>query len=295
MSLGHDVAILDDFNGYYDPRLKEANLAAVRAGGPVSVFRADIRDEAAVADAFQRTRPEAVIHLAARAGVQPSIAEPLLYQQVNCGGTLVLLEAARAHGVQRFVFASSSSVYGETGRTPFREDDTDLRPISPYAATKMAGEKLCCTYAHLYGMHTPCLRLFTVYGPRQRPDLAIRRFIEAIRGGRPITLHGDGSVSRDFTYVDDTVSGITAALGFDGGFDVFNLGAGHPVRLEETVAAIESALGRKAVIERRPLPPGDVPVTYADTRKAAAILGYQPSVELTLGIGRMVEWLRSSA
>lgn len=295
LDLQHQLTLVDDCNDYYDPRLKEANLACLRARGPVDLHRHDIRDEAAMYALFDAFRPEAVIHLAARAGVQPSLAAPVLYEQVNCGGTLVLLEAARRAGCRRFVFASSSSVYGETSRIPFREDDPALRPISPYAATKIAAEKLCCAYAHLYAMATPCLRLFTVYGPRQRPDLAIRKFIDAIQAGRPVTLYGDGTTSRDYTYVDDTVSGIIAALGFEGGYDVFNLGAGRPVRLDHLVEAIENALGRKALIERRPLPAGDVPITFADIGKARAVLGYQPSVALDEGIRRTVDWLRTRA
>ncbi len=291
----HEVAILDDLNDYYSPRLKQANLDSVRNTGPVAFYHGDIRDQERVTLVFKEFQPEAVIHLAARAGVRPSLEQPVLYEQVNVGGTTLLLEAARLHGVRRFVFASSSSVYGVTNRIPFVEDDPALQPISPYAATKIAGEKMAYTYSHLYGLKVVCLRFFTVYGPRQRPDLAIRKFIELIEAGREVPFFGDGSMGRDYTFVSDTVDGIMAALRHDCAFDVFNLGNSSPVLLSEMVEAIASAVGKPAKISRLPVQPGDVPITYADLQKSRRVLGYQPGILFTEGIRRTVEWIRRQA
>jgi UDP-glucuronate 4-epimerase len=289
------VAIVDDLNDFYAPSLKLANLDTVRARGPVSFQQGDIRDEEFVARVFRDFRPEAVIHLAARAGVRPSLEQPLLYEQVNVGGTTVLLEAARLHGVKRFIFASSSSVYGVTKRIPFQEDDPALQPISPYAATKIAGEKMAFTSSHLYGLQVVCLRFFTVYGPRQRPDLAIRKFVELIDAGKEVPFFGDGTMGRDYTFVSDTVDGIMAALRHDCAFDVFNLGNSSPVLLSEMVDAIAGALGKPAKLLRLPVQPGDVPITYADLEKSRRVLGYQPRVPFAEGIRRMVEWSRRRA
>jgi UDP-glucuronate 4-epimerase len=291
---GDDVAVIDDFNDFYDPRIKEVNVELIRKTGPVALYRGDIRDDACVNRAFREFRPEAVVHLAARAGVRPSLSQPLLYEQVNVGGTVVLLETARQIGTSKFVFASSSSVYGVANTVPFREDDLTLLPISPYAATKIAGEKMAFAYSHLYGMRVVCLRLFTVYGPRQRPDLAIRKFIELVEAGRPLPLFGDGTMGRDYTFVSDTVAGILAALRHDCAFDVFNLGNSAPVTLTEMVATIGQALGKTPVIDRQPVPPGDVPVTYADLTKSTAALGYRPTVPFAVGIRRTVEWFRAT-
>jgi len=291
LAAGCRLAILDDLNDYYDPALKRDNLEAVRRRGEFEFVHGDICDAPLVESLMARFSPEAVIHLAARAGVRPSIDQPVLYQRVNVEGTAVLLEAARRHGVQRFVFASSSSVYGAASRVPFSEDDPVRAPISPYAASKIAGEALCHVYSHLYGMSAICLRFFTVYGPRQRPDLAIRKFAESIAAGRPIPVFGDGSTGRDYTYIDDIVAGILAALGHDAHFDVFNLGNSSPVLLRDMIAAIERVLGRKAVIDRQPLQPGDVPITFADISKARRVLGWAPQTPLETGIRRMAEWL----
>lgn len=290
---GHAIAIIDDLNDYYDPRLKRENLAAVKVCGQVDFLEAGIGDEAAVESLFARFRPEAVVHLAARAGVRPSLAQPLLYEQVNCGGTVVLLEASRRHGVSKFVFASSSSIYGEANRVPFSEDDHTNLPISPYAATKIAGEKLCYTWSRLYGLDCICLRFFTVYGPRQRPDLAIRKFIELVDAGRPVPVFGDGTMGRDYTFVADTVQGITAALHHQARYDIFNLGNSSPVGLLEMVRTIERATGREARIDWQPEQPGDVPITYADISKARQLLGYNPQTPFEEGVRRQVEWLRS--
>jgi len=288
---GAALLILDDLNDYYDPALKRANLDEVRAAGPFEFVQGDICDAALVEGLFARFRPGAVLHLAARAGVRPSLEQPALYQRVNVEGTAVLLEAARRHGVRRFVFASSSSVYGAASRVPFSEDDPVRAPISPYAASKIAGEALCHVYSHLYGMQIACLRFFTVYGPRQRPDLAIRKFAEAIAAGRPIPVFGDGSTGRDYTFIGDIVAGILAAMEFDAAFEVFNLGNSSPVLLRDMIAALERVLGRKAVIDRQPLQPGDVPITYADISKARRLLGWAPETPLEEGIRRMAEWL----
>ncbi len=287
---GDAVTILDDFNDYYPPRLKRQNVEEVRAAGPIEVVEGDICDAGAVERAFLAASPDAVIHLAARAGVRPSLEAPLLYERVNVHGTMLLLEACRRHGVRKFVFASSSSVYGAEKRVPFREEAGELRPLSPYAATKIAGEKICYTYAHLWGLGVTCLRLFTVYGPRQRPDLAIRKFIERILRGEPIPVYGDGTSGRDYTFVADTVAGILGALDYDGGWDVFNLGNSHPVKLKDLIAAIEECTGKKARIERLPEQPGDVPLTWADISRAQEALGYRPDTRLEEGLRIMVEW-----
>lgn len=289
---GHEVAILDDLNDSYDPLLKEENLSAIAASGWVDFTAGDIRDQLAVRALFQRFRPETVVHLAARVGVRPSLESPLLYEQVNVAGTIVLLEAARRNETERFIFASSSSIYGIANRLPFSEDDTISLPVSPYAATKIAGEKICHTYAYLYGLKIACLRFFTVFGPRQRPDLAIRTFLERIDRDDPILVFGDGTMARDYTYVDDVVSGILAALEFDGLYQTFNLGNARPVDLQTVIATLEEALGKKARIRYVPKPTCDVSMTFADIRKARRMLGYVPSVSFEEGISRTVAWFR---
>ncbi len=293
---GDDVVCLDNFDDYYAPEAKRANVASAAASGRVELVEGDIRDAGLCMDVVGRADVEAVVHLAARAGVPASLERPQLCEQVNCGGTVNLLEAARRSGrVGRFVFASSSSVYGLNSKVPFAEDDPVPHPVSPYAATKRAGELLCHVYHHLYGLSVACLRFFTVYGPRQRPDLAIHRFARLIEDGRPVPVCGDGDASRDYTYVSDTVDGIVAALDAPPGrigFEVINLGNGSPVRLCELVELIQESLGREAAIERRPPRPGDVPVTWADLSRAQALLGYEPRVPIRQGLARFVEWLR---
>lgn len=290
---GHSLAVVDEMNDFYPPEMKRANLAEVRRAGPLSFAEAAVEDEDAMTAFFEAERPEAVIHVAARAGVRPSLRAPLLYEQANVRGTLVALEAARRAGARRFIFASSSSVYGAANQVPFREDDDSLRPISPYAATKIAAEKLCYTYAHLYGMKVACLRFFTVYGPRQRPDLAIRMFMERIDAGLPVPVFGDGGMGRDYTYVDDIVNGVTAALGHDAAFDVINLGNSSPVLLRDMVKAVEAALGKTARIDFQPEQPGDVPITFADITKAGRLLGYRPATSFAEGLARQAAWLRA--
>src|SRR6476619_3394364 len=266
LELGYGVAILDDFNDFYDPQIKRANIAAVKNHAPV--FQVDLRNNNAVRDLLHREKFDAIVHLAARAGVRPSISQPQLYYDTNVSGTLHLLEAARLTGIERFLFASSSSVYGICKEVPFREDFHLTQTISPYAATKVAGEFLCSTYSHLYRMRIVALRFFTVYGARQRPDLAIHQFTRKIDAGQPIDQFGDGTTRRDYTYIDDIIQGTVAALDYQGPlFDLFNLGENQTIELRQLIAAIEKALGKKAEINRLPEQPGDVPLTCADISK----------------------------
>jgi UDP-glucuronate 4-epimerase len=294
---GLQLSVVDSLDDFYSPGAKRANLEEVRKAGDFSFCELDLCDFDALRQAISKLRPGIIIHLAARAGVRPSIENPQLYERVNVGGTVNLLELARQLGVQRFIFGSSSSVYGITNRVPFAEDDPCLRPISPYAATKLAGEFFCHTYAHLYGISTLCLRFFTVYGPRQRPDLAIRKFTSLMEAGKPIPVFGDGSMGRDYTFVDDTVAGVLAALDYQfppGGtpFDIFNLGNSHPVSLNELIKTLERVTGRVAIRDQKALQPGDVPITWASTDKAARVLGYRPATTLAEGLRRFVDWFR---
>ena len=294
LSLGHDIAILDDFNDFYDPQIKRQNIAAVAKD--VAIHHLDLRDSGAVRNLFHREKFEAIAHLAARAGVRPSIQNPQLYYDTNVNGTLHLLGAARVTGVERFIFASSSSVYGNSKSVPFSEDRQLIQTLSPYGATKIAGEFLCSTYSHLYGMRVVALRYFTVYGPRQRPDLAIYQFTRRIHAGKPIDQFGDGTTRRDYTYIDDIIQGTMAALKYDGPmFDIFNLGENETIQLRDLIAGIENALGEKAKINRLPEQPGDMPVTYADISKARELLGYNPSTRLSDGLPRFIEWFLQSS
>jgi UDP-glucuronate 4-epimerase len=289
LARGHEAAVLDDFNDFYDPQIKRNNLAGL--AGKIPIHEGDIRDAALVRRVCKEGGFDAVAHFAARAGVRPSIRQPQLYIETNILGTYNLLEAARQAGVPRFICASSSSVYGVLKTVPFREDMCLNQTISPYAATKLACEQLCSNYSHLYGMRTVSLRFFTVYGPRQRPDLAIHKFTRSILEGKPIDQYGDGSTRRDYTYVDDIVQGVDACLRYEGALcDVFNLGENQTTPLNELIAAIESALGKKAVINRMPEQPGDVPLTYADISKAKALLGYDPRTQIAEGIPKFVQW-----
>lgn len=295
---GAKLAIVDNLDTFYSPLLKKQNLADVRRRGHFELYEADICDPAEMERVFAATRPELIVHLAARAGVRPSIDEPRLYEQVNVGGTVNLLELSRAFSVPKFIFGSSSSVYGGTKRVPFSEDDTELRPISPYAATKLSAETLCYTYAHLYGISVICLRFFTVYGPRQRPDLAIHKFTSLMECGKPLPIFGDGSMGRDYTYVDDIVSGILSAMRYEPNtapgpaFGIFNLGNSHPVMLAELVEQLEQVSGRKATQRIEPIPPGDVPITWADISKARRLLNYSPVTTLRIGLRHFVDWYR---
>jgi UDP-glucuronate 4-epimerase len=291
LATGHEVSILDDFNDFYDPQIKRANIAGV--AGEVAIHRVDLRDSAGVNLLFHREKFDAIVHLAARAGVRPSISQPQLYYDTNVSGTLHLLEAVRHTGIERFVFASSSSVYGICKEVPFSEDFHVTQTISPYAATKVAGEFLCSTYSHLYQMRIVALRFFTVYGARQRPDLAIHQFTRKIDAGQPIDQFGDGTTRRDYTYIDDIIQGVTAALAYDGPvYDLFNLGESQTIELKELIAAVENALGKKAKINQLPEQPGDVPLTCADISKARKLLGYNPTTPLSAGLPKFVEWFR---
>src|SRR6266705_1148712 len=294
LAVGHEVAILDDFNDFYDPQVKRDNIAAVSKD--TRIHHGDLRDNAAVRDVFRRDKFETIVHLAARAGVRPSIQYPQLYYDTNVSGTLHLLDAARATGVERFIFASSSSVYGISKTVPFSEDQHLTQTLSPYAATKIAGEFLCSTFSHLYNIRVVALRYFTVYGPRQRPDLAIHQFTRKIYAGKPIDQFGDGSTRRDYTYIDDIIQGTIAALEYDGAlFEIFNLGENQTIQLKDLIAAIENALGKKAKINRLPEQPGDVPRTCADISKAEKLLGYKPTTPLKEGLRRFIEWFLRSA
>lgn len=287
----HKVVALDNLDDFYDPAVKRRNLDSARRRDNFTLVEGDIRDEQLVSDVVSRD-VDVVVHLAARAGVRPSIEQPVLYQDVNVRGTAVVLEACRQHGIDKFIFGSSSSVYGNNKKVPFAETDNVDKPISPYAATKRAGELLGHTYHHLYGLATTCLRLFTVYGPRQRPDLAIHKFARLIAAGKPIPVFGDGSMMRDFTYIDDIIQGILKAIDRCDGFHIYNLGESKPVSLSELISLLEVALGRKAIINRLPTQPGDVDRTYADITLAGRELGYQPSMDLSVGLARFVEWFR---
>ncbi len=292
LATGHEVSILDDFNDFYDPQIKRANVE--RVAGDIAIHQIDLRDSAAVNLLFHREKFDAIVHLAARAGVRPSIQQPQLYLDTNVSGTLHLLEAARRTGIGRFLFASSSSVYGICKTVPFSEDVHLTQTISPYAATKVAGEFLCSTYSYLYKMRIVALRFFTVYGARQRPDLAIHQFTRKIHAGQAIDQFGDGTTRRDYTYIDDIIQGVMAAFDYEGPlFDVFNLGESETIQLKDLIAAIEKALGRKARINQLPEQPGDVPLTCADISKARKLLGYNPTTPLSVGLPKFVDWFRS--
>src|SRR5216110_4062909 len=289
LATGHEVSVLDDFNDFYDPQIKRANIAQV--AGEVAIHRIDLRDSAAVNLLFHREKFDAIAHLAARAGVRPSIRQPQLYYDTNVSGTLHLLEAARLTGIERFVFASSSSVYGICKTVPFSEEEHLTQTISPYAATKIAGEFLCSTFSHLYGLRVVALRYFTVYGPRQRPDLAIHQFTRRIHAGKPIDQFGDGTTRRDYTYIDDVIQGTMAALRYNGTpFEIFNLGESETIQLKDLISAIEKALGKKAKVNHLPEQPGDMPLTCADISKARKLLGYNPATPFTDGLPRFVDW-----
>ena len=290
---GHEVSLVDDFNDYYDPRIKRANVAAL--GGAARVFEGDIRDRDFVEGVISEGAFDAIIHLAARAGVRPSVKNPQLYIDTNITGTHNLLAAGHRSGIGRFLFASSSSVYGLAKTVPFTEDLPLPQTLSPYAATKLAGEQLCGNYAHLYGMRVVCLRFFTVYGPGQRPDLAIHKFTDSIHRGQSIPQYGDGSTRRDYTYIDDILQGVAGALRYEGpAFDIFNLGENQTTTLSELIIEIEKALGKKAIIERHPEQQGDMPLTAADITKARQFLGYNPQTKIREGIPKFVEWYLST-
>jgi UDP-glucuronate 4-epimerase len=289
------VTVIDDFNDFYSPAIKRANIAGHLHHDNYTLVEADIRDDDRLATVFAETRFDSIVHLAARAGVRPSLEEPKLYAETNINGTLNLLELARQYDVKQFVFGSSSSVYGINQKVPFVEDDRIYQPISPYAATKAAGELLCHTYTHLYGIRCVCLRFFTVYGARQRPDLAIHKFTRLISEGRPIPVFGDGTMRRDYTYIDDIIQGVRAAMDYDQSmYEIFNLGESQTVELNELIRLLEESLGARAIIDRQPMQPGDVPATYADITKSRQLLGYNPKTKIEEGIPKFVEWFRGN-
>jgi len=286
---------LDNFDDFYSRDVKEDNIKDLLLRENFRFKEGDIRDAECIESILIDENIKTIVHLAAKAGVRPSINNPLIYQDVNVNGTMVLLEAAKKFNIKKFIFASSSSVYGNNKKVPFSETDNVDFPISPYAATKKAAELLCHTYSHLYGINVTCLRYFTVYGPRQRPDLAIHKFARLIEAGQPIPVFGDGSMQRDFTYIDDIIDGTMAAIKNCRGYEIYNLGESRPVRLDRLISEIEKALGKKAVINRLPVQPGDVERTYADVTKAEKNLGYEPKTELANGLAKFVNWLLTNS
>lgn len=292
---GARVVGLDNFCDFYDESIKRKNLEDAMAHKNFALVEADIRDRGAVIEAFTHHKPAAVVHLAAMAGVRPSIERPDYYTSVNLDGTVNLLDASVAAGVERFVFASSSSVYGNNEKVPFAEDDRVDFPISPYAATKKSGELLCHTYWHIHKLPVNCLRFFTVFGPRQRPDLAIGKFLRLVSAGQPVPMFGDGSTSRDYTYIDDIVGGIRAAMDKcdkKTGFRIYNLGGNKPASLKELIATVEEVTGKKAKIDQKPMQPGDVERTWADLTRSGKELGYRPATSLKEGIRKQWEWMQ---
>jgi nucleoside-diphosphate-sugar epimerase len=290
---GDQVIGVDNFDPFYPRNVKERNLSSACTNPRFRLLELDLRDSGAILSLMSDSAPDAVIHLAAKAGVRPSIQDPAGYIEANMLGLQSLLSAIERRPVEHFVFASSSSVYGDRANPPFREEDRTDEPASPYAATKKAGETLCYTYHALTGIPVTCLRFFTVYGPRQRPDLAIHKFTRLIDAGQPVPFFGDGSTRRDYTYVEDTVAGILAALDNPSPYEIYNLGRSDPVSLSEMLAAIETALGKKAALDRMPDQPGDVRMTCANVEKAANAFGYAPKIDFEEGIGRFVAWWRN--
>jgi UDP-glucuronate 4-epimerase len=289
------VAVIDNFDPFYDPAIKRKNIEEALKHDRFSLFEGDITDEELVHYVFEKHTPEIIVHLAAKAGVRPSIEQPLLYSNVNVTGTGVLLEAARVKKINHFIFGSSSSVYGNAKKVPFSEEDNVDYPISPYAATKKTNELQCYTYHHLYGMNIFCLRLFTVYGPRQRPEMAIHKFAKMIDRGEEIPQYGDGKTSRDYTYIDDVIDGIVVSIDKVRGYEIINLGESNTITLEDLIRELESALGKKAEIKVLPMQPGDVEKTCADISKAKRILGYSPKVNITEGLQKFVDWYQKQS
>ena len=291
-----EVIGIDDFNDFYDIKIKERNISGFKNNENFISYKADIRNPDLINEIFAKHRPEILIHLAARAGVRPSIQLPLLYEEVNVLGTLNLLEAARKNNCKKFIFGSSSSVYGECKNIPFKESELDLKPISPYGVSKLTAEKYCQAYNHLYKIPTICLRFFTVYGPRQRPDLAIYKFTKLIEEGKPIPVFGDGKYKRDFTYITEIINGVMSAINYNKtNFEIFNLGESKTTSVIDLVKLIEGATGKKAIINWQEAQAGDVPLTYADVSKAEKLLDYKPRTAPEEGIKKFVEWYKSNA
>ncbi|MFL5277344.1 MAG: NAD-dependent epimerase/dehydratase family protein [Myxococcales bacterium] len=288
---GDEVTAVDNFDPFYPERLKRGAIEPLQREG-MRLVTADIRDEAAMDAAFRESRPETVVHLAALAGVRPSLERPAAYMDVNVRGTAVLLDAARKANVRRFIFGSSSSVYGEGAQPPFRETARIDSPLSPYAASKAAGELLARTFHNLYRTETICLRFFTVYGPRQRPDLAIHKFSRLMLAGKKLPFFGDGASRRDYTYVDDILAGVVAAIERPLGYDVVNLGGAHTTSLRELIGLLEESLGVTAQLDLQPFQPGDMPLTSADVTHAGKVLGYAPGTSMRDGLRKFAEWIR---
>ena len=291
---GYKVVGIDNFDSFYDRKIKLKNIENADRNPNFLLIEGDIRNKELLNDVFDKHEIHLIVHLAAKAGVRPSVESPQDYFDVNITGTINILETAKEHGVKKMIFASSSSVYGNNTKVPFAETDFVDHPISPYAASKKAGELICFTYHELYQMDISCLRFFTVYGPRQRPDLAIHKFARLILDDKPVPVYGDGSFKRDFTYVDDTVFGINRAIKNLAGFHVYNLGNSRTISVLEMIAELEKALGKKAKIDFRPLQPGDVKLTYADISSAKTELQYNPKFDFSTGIKNFVEWLKTN-
>ena len=291
---GHNIIGIDNFDDFYPLEFKELNLTKLNQSKQFHFYKADIRDSKTLNKIFSSAKVEVVVHLAAKAGVRPSIDSIAEYYDVNVNGTVSLLESMRKHGVRKMLFASSSSIYGNNLKVPFSETDRVDNPISPYASTKKSGELLCHVYYHLYNFDITCLRFFTVYGPRQRPDLAIHKFTRLIDEGMPIPFYGDGSSSRDYTYIDDIICGINCALNHLGGYQIFNLGESKVINLKELVKIIENTFGKKANLNQLPLQPGDVTKTYADISKAKSEIGYNPIYDFETGISEFVKWYNNN-
>ncbi len=287
---GYEIFGLDNFNDYYDTRLKRLNVEPMLKKPGYTPVEMDLLDFAGLEKLFLQQKFDAVVHLAARAGVRPSIAQPFLYEKVNMEGTLNLLELSRRTGMGKFIFASSSSVYGENPKVPFSEEDRVDNPISPYAATKKAGEQMCFAYHHLYGLKITCLRFFTVYGPRQRPDMAISKFTQLIDAGEKVPMYGEGTSRRDYTYIADIIDGIEKSLNACSSYHIYNLGESRTIALRALIDLIAEKLGKPAIIEQLPVQPGDVPITYADISRARREIGYHPQVDISEGVQRFVEW-----
>jgi UDP-glucuronate 4-epimerase len=292
LSEQNSVVCVDDLNDFYSPKIKEKNLEELRKNASFKFYKENILDAGAMDEIIRDEEIDTIVHLAARAGVRPSLSQPALYAKVNVEGTVNLLEAARKNNITNFIFGSSSSVYGINSKVPYTEKDPVEQPISPYAATKRAGELICFTYNHLYGMNISSLRFFTVYGPRQRPEMAIHKFTQLIDEGKEIEVYGDGTTKRDYTYITDIIDGITAAIKKNRGNNIYNLGNSSTVELNQLIKLIEDELGKKAKIRKMPDQPGDVPITYADLMKSKKMLDYQPKVRIEEGIRRFILWFK---
>jgi len=294
LARGDSVVCLDNFDEYYSPAIKRRNLEGALKDKNFKLIEGDIRDLDLLKGIFASEGIDMIFHPAARAGVRPSIVDPMLYEDVNIKGTMNLLEMCKEHKTKGFIFASSSSVYGKNKKVPFSESDSVDNPISPYAATKKACELICYTYHHLYNINVTCLRFFTVYGPRQRPEMAIHKFTRLIDEGKPIPMFGDGLSKRDYTYIDDIVDGVLKAIDHNVPYDIFNIGESQITELRELIGYIEKYLGKKAVIDRLPDQPGDVPITYADITKSRKVLGYDPKTKAEEGVKKFMEWYKEN-